>query len=264
MDPGFQIAHGQARAYDATTRRFMDGAARLLVERCAARPGDAVLDLASGTGLVATHALELVGAHGRVVGADINPGMLAFAREHADPAIEWVQAPADQLPFEDASFARVVCQQGLQFFPDPVGAVREVRRVLVAGGVFAASVWATPGHNPYIETQLELLAEIDPGVAGSVARATPPDADAWLAATARAGGFGHAEVTLLEHTVELPELGIYFLDQTASTPWAPVLAALTDAQKRELAERFTTRLAGFQRGDGTAAVPFGSHCLLAR
>ena len=72
--------------------------------------------------------------------------------------VEWFEAPADTQPFEDDCFDRVLCQQGLQFFPDPVAAIAESMRVLSPGGRLHATIWATPGRNPYIERQLALLA----------------------------------------------------------------------------------------------------------
>ncbi|MCO5108730.1 MAG: class I SAM-dependent methyltransferase [Burkholderiaceae bacterium] len=86
-------------------------------------PGDRVLDVACGTGIVARLARERLGEAGRVVGVDISPAMLAVARTAA-PAIDWREGDACALPLRDAEkFDVVVCQQGLQFFPDkPAGA----------------------------------------------------------------------------------------------------------------------------------------------
>ncbi len=145
----------------------MDGSAHLLSTGSSIGPGDVVLDLVCGTGPVGRHVADVVGRDGRVVGADINPAMLEVARERSPSTIEWVVAPARSLPFDDGTFTHVICQQGLQFFPDPVAATSEAQRVLRSGGSFVAIVWATPGHNPHIEHQLGLLAEQDPAVVDS-------------------------------------------------------------------------------------------------
>jgi ubiquinone/menaquinone biosynthesis C-methylase UbiE len=98
--------------------------------------GERVLDVACGTGVVARLAAEHVGADGRAVGFDLNPGMLTVARSLpvVGVPIGWVQATAGRLPFPDGSFEVVCCQLGLQFFPDRAAALAEMARVLVAGG----------------------------------------------------------------------------------------------------------------------------------
>ena len=111
-----------------------------LLVRVRPRAGERVLDVACGTGIVARSIAPLVGPDGSVVGVDVQPGMLEVARA-ADSAVEWVEATAESLPFADASFDAVVCQQGLQFFPDRPAALAEMRRVLAAGGRLGLSVW---------------------------------------------------------------------------------------------------------------------------
>lgn len=108
-----------------------------LLERAALQPGERVLDVACGTGVVARHAAQQVGSDGTVTGLDLNPVMLEVARTQAassDAVVEWHQGDAGALPFDDAAFDVVLCQQGLQFFPDKVKALREMHRVLVPGG----------------------------------------------------------------------------------------------------------------------------------
>lgn len=119
--------------------------AKLLLDRAALRPGEAVLDIATGPGTVARIAAEQVGPQGRVVGADFSEAMIAIAR--AKPAsaraatVEYVVSPAAPLTVADAAFDVVTCQQGLQFFPDRAAAVREMSRALKPGGRVVAAVW---------------------------------------------------------------------------------------------------------------------------
>ena len=85
--------------------------------------GERVLDVACGTGIVSRLVAERVGLSGKLIGLDINPGMLAVAGS-ATPAgapIEWRQGNAEDLPFPDEAFDLVLCQQGLQFFPNKAG-----------------------------------------------------------------------------------------------------------------------------------------------
>ena len=120
-----------------------------LIEIAALRPGERVLDVACGTGVVARRASQLVGARGAVVGLDINPGMLAVARatNTTGTPIDWHEGNAEAMPLADASFDIVVCQLGLQFMPDKHAALREMRRVLVPGGRLVLNV---PGPVPQL------------------------------------------------------------------------------------------------------------------
>lgn len=92
--------------------------------------GDRVLEVACGTGILARAAENIVGPSGTVVGVDINEGMLAVARTKSS-TIDWKAGAAEALPFEAASFDRVVSQFGLMFFQDPRKALAEMRRVTV-------------------------------------------------------------------------------------------------------------------------------------
>ena len=122
-----------------------------LVERAALRPGERVLDIACGTGVVARTAARKLGGGGSVIGLDLSAPMLAAARAAAaaeDLAVEWREASAVKLPLADAAFDVAFCQQGLQFFPDRVRALREMHRVLTPGGRLVLSVWGRIERSP--------------------------------------------------------------------------------------------------------------------
>ncbi len=120
-----------------------------LVDAAGVRPGQRVLDVACGTGVVTRLLAERVGPTGRAVGLDFNAGMLAVARAAAlGLAIEWLEGNAMSMPLPDAAFDAVVCQQGLQFVPDKLAALREMRRVLVPSGRLAMSLWRSVEHAP--------------------------------------------------------------------------------------------------------------------
>ena len=138
-----------------------------LVELAALRPGERVVDVACGTGVVTRLAAERVG-DAAVAGVDVNPGMLEVARTAAqDTAIEWHEASADALPLGDARFDVALCQMGLQFFPDRLAALRELRRVLRPGG---RAVLNVPGPTPPLLAVLEraLGRHLGPEVAGDL------------------------------------------------------------------------------------------------
>jgi ubiquinone/menaquinone biosynthesis C-methylase UbiE len=127
---------------------------KVLIERARPRTGERVLDLACGTGIIARQIAPIVGSAGRVVGIDISPDMLAVARSLPAPSgaeVEWVQGNASELDFPPESFDLVVCQQGLQFFPDRAAAAKRVHRVLNDGGRAVIAVWQELGRHEVLE-----------------------------------------------------------------------------------------------------------------
>lgn len=121
-------------------------------------PGDRVLDLACGTGIVARVVKERLGPSGQVVGVDQNAQMLAVARR-ITPSIDWREGDAGALPLRDAErFDVVLCQQGFQFFPDPAAAALQVHRALVAGGRLGLSAWRPDEESPVLH-ELRRIAE---------------------------------------------------------------------------------------------------------
>ncbi len=114
---------------------------RELVSHVEARPGDRVLDVATGTGAVARAVIAATGA--TVVGLDQSPEMLAEARRDR-PDAELVQGSADELPFPDASFDALTFTYLLRYVPDPAATMRELARVVKPGGTISSLEFAVP------------------------------------------------------------------------------------------------------------------------
>jgi ubiquinone/menaquinone biosynthesis C-methylase UbiE len=111
--------------------------------------GCRVLDVATGTGEAAAMAVPIVGDTGFVVGADISLEMVKSARVRLNETLYWpVNADGQALPFVDDAFDAVICQLGLQFFPNPAAGLTEFRRVVRAGGIAAVCVNATSDRLP--------------------------------------------------------------------------------------------------------------------
>jgi ubiquinone/menaquinone biosynthesis C-methylase UbiE len=131
--------------YDTIIARLFTPWAHDLIQRLAPPAGCTALDLACGPGTVSRVLAERIGGQGRVVATDLSPAMLEIARSKpTDPdgaPIEWIEAPATPLPLPDSTYDVITCQQGLQFFPDKVGALTEMRRVMRPGGRAGVAVW---------------------------------------------------------------------------------------------------------------------------
>jgi ubiquinone/menaquinone biosynthesis C-methylase UbiE len=116
----------------------------LMLELSALRPGERVLDLACGTGLVTFRAAEAVGSTGTLAATDIAEDMVARVSEEASRrgiAGDFRRMDAEVLDFPDESFDAVLCALGLMYVAEPLNALREMRRVLAPGGRAAAVVW---------------------------------------------------------------------------------------------------------------------------
>jgi len=180
--------------------------AQALVERIGVQPGERVLDVACGTGVVAREVAKISGHEARITGVDFSPGMLAVAEQEATRdgvSAEWRQADACELPFEDASFDVILCQQGLQFVPDKGMAVREMHRVLAPGGRVAISVWRELERHTFFAA-LDAVMRERLNVGAAAAPFAFPDGDALRGLLSDAG---FTEITLEQpsRTARYPE-----------------------------------------------------------
>jgi SAM-dependent methyltransferase len=170
------------------------------------QPGERVLDVACGTGVIARLAAEQVGSTGMVVGVDVAPDMIEVARTAsaaAGLAIEWQEGDAASLPLPDDSFDVVLCQMGLMLFADKPGALSEMRRVLASGGRVALN---TPGT---INRPMDILAEglarhINPDLAGFVHAVFSMDDPRVHEGLLRDAGLDDVEANVVTTTLHLP------------------------------------------------------------
>jgi SAM-dependent methyltransferase len=203
----FQLSVEAAEAYESSfvPALFAEWAPRL-VEAAGVVGGQAVLDVACGTGVVARTAADRLGGRGRVVGLDLNQGMLAVAGR-LRPDLEWRHGDAADLPFEDGSFDVVLCQSALMFFPDRAGALREMARVATAGGTVAVQVWdrleAQPGYGAMYRAFSEQLGER----AGELGGAYWALGDRTRVGRARFGSAAEAVATELDATPLARDIG---------------------------------------------------------
>jgi len=140
--------------------------AKDLAVRLQRRAPSRVLEVAAGTGVLTRELARVLSKDASIVATDLNQPMLDRAVSvGTQRPVEWRQADAMQLPFEDGTFDAVVCQFGVMFFPDKRRAFSEARRVLRAGGVFIFNVWSAIKENEYadiITTSLESMFPADP------------------------------------------------------------------------------------------------------
>ncbi len=206
-----------------------------LIRLAALRPGERVLDVACGTGVVARLASQQVGGAGTVTGLDVNPGMLAVARSATPPgmSIDWHEASAEAMPLPDASFDVGLCQMGLQFMPDKHAALREMWRVLVRGGRLILSM---PGPTPRLFTIMgEALARhIGAEAAGFVDHVFSLHDAAEIQNLVSGAGFHDVSVQSDTKTLRLPAPEEFLWQYVHSTPLAGAVAQVDDERRGSL------------------------------
>jgi len=219
--------------------------------RLAGMTGGHVLETAAGTGIVTRALSGALPAAVGITATDLNQAMIDFAAAQPGTSrVNWRQADALSLPFDDGSFDAVVCQFGAMFFPDRVAAYAEARRVLKPDGTFIVSIWDRIEHNEFAAV-----------VTDSVAALFPADPPQFLARTPHghhdvarvrdevaAAGFARVEVETIEHRSRAPSARDPAIGYCQGTPLRNEIEAraanrldeATDVAAAAIAARFGT------------------------
>lgn len=231
-----------------------------LIAAASVTDGDRVLDVACGTGVLARAAADTVGPSGSVIGVDINPGMLAVAARVA-PTVDWREAPAEALPFDDSHFDVVMSQFGLMFFTDRTKALAEMWRVLRPGGRLAVAVWDALEKTPGYAAMVDLLADLFDDETADALRSpyNLGDRDE-LAALADGAGVPGARIDTVDGMARFPSIDDWVHVDVRGWTLAD---KIDDADYERLRAAANDRLSGFGAADGTIAFPHGAHILTA-
>jgi SAM-dependent methyltransferase len=220
-----------------------------LVRRVAERKPRRILEIAAGTGVV-TRALADAMPHADIVATDLNIAMLEQARATGTSRpVEWRQADAMALPFDDGAFDAVLCQFGAMFFPDKARAFAEMRRVLKPGGRFLFNVWDRIEDNDYADAISDALEGVFPDDPPRFMARTPHgyhDVDAIARDLATAGFAPAPRIEILAFRSRAESARIVAVAYCQGTPWrneieardASMLNVATDAAEAEIARRF--------------------------
>jgi SAM-dependent methyltransferase len=220
-------------------------------------PGQSVLDVACGTGVLAREASAWVGDSG-AVGLDPHPGMLAVARWLA-PGLQWCLGAAEELPFPDGRFDRVISQFGLMFFSDRQQALREMLRVLVPTGRLAVAVWAGLENTPAYASVVTLLERIAGSRAADALRAPFVLGNRTeLAELFEAAGAGSITITTHPGTARFPS--VRSMVEADLRGWLPAMGVeLPEAQIARILADAERILSPYVTPEGTVQFESPAH-----
>jgi ubiquinone/menaquinone biosynthesis C-methylase UbiE len=262
---GFQLTGDAARTYEEQKVPAMfEPLARATLALHQVRPGDRVLDVACGTGIVARIVREQFGSVPRVTGVDLNEAMIETARvvSSRDGVVaDFHVCDVTSTPFDDGEFTFIICQQGLQYFPAEDAALAELLRVAAHGARFAFTVWSRPSP---------LIAAFSDSVrahAGATLAEKAIAPFAWTGADTiveRMRAVGYVDVNIeeleVDRTINDPEQGVP--KEIMSTPAGPPVADMGEAVFRTVVNEMLEATQHYRHGD-RLVIPQHTHLISA-
>ena len=258
----FRLSAAAAEMYESqfVPALFAEWAPRL-IELAGVAPGQAVLDVACGTGIVARTVADVQRGQGRVVGLDLNEAMLGVARR-VRPELEWRQGDAARLPFPDGAFDVALCQMAFMFFPDRTEVLREMARVVTASGTVAFAVPsrldAQPAYAPFVEMAARHAGPEAIGLLGTYFACGDLDG---LGGLVESAGLQIAATRTHLGTVRCPSVDAFVATEVESTPLRERISDEVYARIREEAREL---LRAFTKRGGAAEIPLEGHVIVAR
>lgn len=240
-----------AAHYEPLWRAQLAPAQRLLLDMAALQPGERVLDIACGTGLITLPAADAVGPAGSVLGTDISDEMVRAAADAAQRAghehTRFVRMDAESLDVPDGSFDAALCALGLMYVPDPVRALSGMRRALRPGGRAVVAVWGARANCGWAEIFPIVDSRVNSEVCPLFFQLGTGNALAYAMGIA---GLMEVSVqrisTILEYASEDDAIGAAF----AGGPVALAYSRFDDETRDAAHAEYLESIAGFRNGSG--------------
>lgn len=241
--------------------------ARDIARRAAGLSPKAVLETASGSGVVTRALAPGLSPDASYIATDLNQPMLDYAatRQKQDSRITWRKADAQALPFEDATFDLVCCQFGVMFFPDRPSAYREARRVLKPGGCFLFNAWDRIEENVFADDVTRALADFFPDDPPRFLARTPHGYHdtALIRSDLEKAGFSNITIETRAEQSRAPSPGLPAIAYCQGTPLRNEIEA-RGADKLEAATKHAAFAIARKHGSGEVAAKIQAHVIMAR
>lgn len=251
----------------ATRERANQPIADRLVQLAQIKPGQRVLDIATGLGEPAVTAARLVGPSGLVVATDQAPGMIAGARERAASLgmtnMEFVETDAETLAVGSRQFNAVVCRMGMMFVPNLERAARRIAELLLPGGRFATAVWSVPEKVPMISVGLDVARGVlgtpprDPNAPHPLRLGNPQP----LLDALKAAGFKDLAVEPITISNEWPNAQVCAEHLSKSGPLRALLSSQTPENASKVIGAIAAAVAKFADSTGTIRMVNEAWCI---
>ena len=254
----WQLLEDGPEAYEKYIVPAFSGAwARDIVDRANLSSGDRILDIGCGTGIVSRYAYQSMSESVSITGVDVNEIVLKKARDICsldNIPIEWKQGYAEALPFTDAEFDVVLCQQGLQYFPDRPIALTEVNRVLASKGRVVFSVWRSLKYFPfYLALHKALEQYVSAEAASTLNSAFTLGDAAHLRELFKSAGFINIEILLAIKQMRYSPLTDFLIGSLAASPFGNDIFELKNSKRDEMFQSIHGSIINYVDDHGLAA-----------
>ncbi len=263
----WQLAEDAAKRYEAVLVPAILGPfAKALVDFALLPSEGIVVDVGCGTGAATRYAAQKAGSNAKVIGSDVNAGMLAVASSlpGVDGAtIDWQEASAYALPMDDGVVDAVLCAQSLQFIAERVKALEEMRRVLKPGKSAYISLWTPIEASPYFHRLVGAVADlISEDTAAGLGSAFNFSDRAAIEATFDEVAFSDVSITTTEIELPLAPVREFVPRHIRATPMGKGYDAAPEETRIAILDRLAEQLAEYETSNGMS-VPFASFLIRA-
>ncbi len=261
---GWQLSGDGPDAYEkyivpAYTRTW----AKEIVNRTCLRDGEAILDVACGTGLVARIAAERRNSTDLIYGVDVNEIMINKAKG-IEENINWYHSDVTDIPFPDNHFEVIFCQQGLQYFPDPSLALKEMNRVLVENGRILLSVWRPIQYSPFYASLCMVLKEyVSEKAASMLSSAFNFGESGKLSALFNNTGFKNININIVVKQMSYSPFDEFVIGGIMATPFFEDIKQMPESKREEMLSQLYKLNQNYIDDDGLAA-PLESYIVNAK
>lgn len=264
-----------AAGWQAWWQTFERGAQKVsdkLVELAEIKPGDKVLDIATGIGEPAVTAAKRVQPNGKVIATDISSRMIAIAKSRAkslglDGVMEFRESDGEKLDFPPSTFNAILSRWGLMFLPNLSIALIPIRQLLIPGGKLAAAVWSSPSKVPMLDLAFSTVRKQinaptpPPGTPGPFALA---NSDA-LKQSFNKAGFKEIRIQPLDITFGFDSAESYTrFQQQITAPIQSMLANQTEEKRKQVWDAVTDAISAYADSHGRVNIENEVICIVGR